>query len=193
MTDDRALLGAYRSARADQARAAAALIDAQTRAGRRPAPRRWPLWLAVLSVVAALVFGVVGAAGWMRTDDGYTDSDYIDAATARIELLLSPDYRQPARVKRILASATGTFYDEFAQSADAYTTFVSKAGTVSTGRVLGAGVSRRLGDDAEVLVSATVDLTARDDAPASAREFRLRTVVTPEGGILKLSMVQYLP
>ncbi|NMO02189.1 hypothetical protein HH308_13305 [Gordonia sp. TBRC 11910] len=193
MTDDRALLSAYRSARADQTRAERALVDAQVRAGHRPAPRRWPLWAVVPVAVVALVFANVGTVSWVRSDDGYTDADYIAAATARVEQLLSPDYRQPAQVKRILASATGAFYDEFAQSADAYSTFVSKAGTVSTGRVLGAGVSRRLGDDAEVLVAATVDLTAQADVPASSREFRLRTVLTPESGMLKLSMVQYLP
>ncbi|MFW0788870.1 hypothetical protein [Gordonia sp. CPCC 205333] len=193
MTDDRALLAAYRSARADQARASSALADVEVLAGRRKPLRRWPIRIAALAAVAAIVFAVIGIVGWLRSDDGYSDADYVDAATKRIELLLSPDYRQPERVKRVLAGATGSFYDEFGQSADAYTTFVTKAGTMSTGRVVGAGVSRRVGDDAEVLVAATVDLAAQAERPASSREFRLRTVVTPEDGVLKISMVQYLP
>ncbi|GAB19531.1 hypothetical protein GOEFS_091_00230 [Gordonia effusa NBRC 100432] len=193
MTDDRALLAAYRSARADQARASSAVFDAEVLAGRRRPLWHWPLRVVTFVVVVALAFAVVGLIEWRRSDHSYTDADYIGAVTKRIELLLSPDYRRPEQVKRVLAGATGTFYDEFAQSADAYTTFVSKAGTVSTGRVTGAGVSRRIGDDAEILVAATADLAAQADRPASSREFRLRTVVTPEDGVLKLSMVQYLP
>lgn len=193
MTDDRELIAAYRSARAAQARAQSALVDAEVLVGhRRPAPR-WPLRVAVVGLIAAILFAGFAVVAWMRSDDAYSDADFVDAAAERIELLLSPDYREPNRVNRILATATGSFYDEFAQSADAYTTFVTKVGTVSTGRVNGAGVSRRLGDDAEVLVAATIDLAAQPDRPASTRDFRLRAVVTPENGILKLSVVQYLP
>lgn len=193
MTDDRELLAAYRSARADQVRAQSALADVEVLMGRRRPVRTWPLRVALVALVAGLVFAGFAVVALISSDDSYSDVDYIDAATDRIELLLSPDFREPNRVKRILANATGSFYDEFAQSADAYSTFVTKTGTVSTGRVDGAGVARRLGDDAEVLVAATVDLAAQPDRPASTRDVRLRTVVTPENGILKLSVVQYLP
>lgn len=190
---DRSLLAAYRSARADQARAEQALLHAQARAGMRPAAVNRGLRLAAVLCVVTGVAAVVAVVLWARADDGYSDADYLTAATDRVELLLSPDYRKPKQSQRILAGATGRFYDEFAQSADAYSKFVADAGTVSAGRVTGAGVDKRLGDDAEVLVAATADLDATAQRPASARQFRLRVIVTPENGILKLSMVQYLP
>ncbi len=193
MTDDRKLIADYRAARAEQARAESALVDAQIQAGFRQAPRRWPLRAAVIVLVGALVFAGFGVASWLRSRDNYSDADYRAAASSRVQLLLSPDYREPTAVKQILASATGRFYDEFAQSADAYTTFVTKQGTVSHGQVTGAGVSRRLGDDAEVLVAARIDLAAQPDRPAASSDVRLRVIVTPENGALKLSMVQYLP
>ena len=81
----------------------------------------------------------------------------------------------------------------FAQSADAYTTFVRAAGTTSDGRVQGAGLTGRRGPEAEVLVFATVDLVASPQAAARSTDFRLRVVVADEAGVFKLAKVQYLP
>ena len=113
---------------------------------------------------------------------------------------------QPGRAQRILAGATGEFYDEFAQSADAYTTFVKSRGTVAEGTVDGAALSGRTSGGATVLVAATVRFTGSADQrsgskqtdskqPGSEREqaFRLRVLLTDSDGGPKLAAVQYLP
>ena len=87
-----------------------------------------------------------GIARWYDASGHTTDADYEQAATDRVTMLLSPDYRQPGRAQRILAGATGEFHDEFAQSADAYTKFVKSRGTVAEGTVDGAAISGRTPD-----------------------------------------------
>nr|WP_212763490.1 hypothetical protein [Gordonia araii] len=151
-------------------------------------PRRERIVLA-LAAVAALS-GIIAA---FISGRAPSDEDFQRAAAERVNLLLSSDPDQPDRAKRILAGATGEFHDEFAQSADAYTTFVRARGTVSDGRVQGTGMTARLGDQAEVLVLATVDLPASPQAPARSTDFRLRVVVADEDGVFKLAKVQYLP
>ncbi|MFT4200974.1 hypothetical protein [Gordonia sp. (in: high G+C Gram-positive bacteria)] len=173
---DRELLAAEREARAR-------LVQL-----RDPTPR----WATILLGLAAAA-AISGAIAVVWHGRAPSDEDYQRAAAERVNTLLSVSADQPERAKRILAGATGDFHDEFAQSADAYTAFVRRAGTVSQGRVQGTGLTGRQGDQAEVLVMATVDLPASAAAPARSTDFRLRVVVADEGGSLKLAKVQYLP
>lgn len=94
-------------------------------------------------MVLSLALAGWGIARWSQESGRTSDAEYERIATDRVTLLLSPDYRQPGRAQRILAGATGEFYDEFAQSADAYTTFVKSRGTVAEGTVDGAALSGR--------------------------------------------------
>ncbi|GAA1479829.1 hypothetical protein GCM10009624_02690 [Gordonia sinesedis] len=214
------MLADERAARAELRRAIDDLVVAEHAAGlRRPVRRIWWLALAVAVVGALVVAGVsVGAA--TRSVRGYTDADYRRAAAAEMRLLLSPNHTEPQQVRRILDGATGGFYDEFAQSADSYTAFVRRNGTIAGASIDGTGLSRRDGDDAVVLVAATVEYrppgaSASSDGETSAdretttgpetntdrgtnaapdtRQFRLRVFVTPDDGRLKVGAVQYLP
>ncbi|MEE4021506.1 hypothetical protein V1Y59_00340 [Gordonia sp. PKS22-38] len=189
-----AVLDEERAARAELPRAVDDLREQEVRAGlrRRSRADRWAIGLAVAAVVVAVVVVV----GWVRAERSYTDEDFRQAATERVEVLLSPDPRGAGQVRRILDGATGAFRDEFAQSADAYTRFVVSQGTIGRGVVDGAGVSARSGDRASVLVAATVVFTVRrDDAasPEPVQRFRLSVLVEPDDGRLKLAAVQYLP
>lgn len=179
LTAVRAAEGELRAARDD-------LQAAEIDAGLRRAPRTW-LWVSIVAILA-----VAAAAAtltlWSRAVPHYSDADYQRAATDRVSLLLSPNSHDAGQAKRILDGATGEFYDEFAQSADSYTRFVRSQGTVARGTVDATGVSGRSGDTAAVLVSSTVAFT-----DTVTRQFRLRVLVTPDDGQLKLSAVQYLP
>ncbi|MDL9937886.1 hypothetical protein QSJ18_14120 [Gordonia sp. ABSL1-1] len=192
---DAQLLAADRAARADLAAAVDELHSAQLAAGtRRPLARRW--WaLTTIIVVAALVLAVWAVVSWWRDDD-FDDADYERVAAERVSLLLAPDFRDPQQTRRILSGATGAFRDEFAQSADAYTQFVRSNGTVARSWVDGTGVSGRVGDTATVLVAASVVFDGRPQSAESSevlRRFRLRVLLTPDAGELKLGAVQYLP
>ena len=189
-------LAADRAARRELRDALDELHAAQVHAGER-SPVRRSIWLLTgLLVIAAIALAAVAVTGWVHASDRYTDADYERAASQRLAVLLSPDHRDPAQVRRILAGATGTFYDEFAQSADAYTTFVRANGTVTESSIDGTGVAGRSGEAASVLVAATVTF---DSGPKPAhssdvvRRFRLRVLVEPDDGVLKLGAVQYLP
>ncbi|GAB90000.1 hypothetical protein [Gordonia rhizosphera] len=191
-----ARLDAERAARADLRDAVDELWSAEIEAGRRRPSRLVRVFSAVALFAVLLAVAVVAV--WSRADDTYTDDDYLEAATARVSVLLSPDHRRPDQARRILDGATGEFRDEFAQSADSYTTFVRSQGTIGRGVVDGAGVAARAGDSAAVLVAATVeftDATTPADAVAETvvRRFRLRVLVSPDDGQLKLAAVQYLP
>ncbi|MEO9327793.1 hypothetical protein [Gordonia aurantiaca] len=186
---------AARAARRELIEALEDLHDLEVEAGlRRPVPRRrWlrPLALAIVAIALA-VFAVLA---WNDARDAYTDADFERAAAERVSVLIAPDHRDPRRAQKILAGATGAFHDEFAQSADAYTTFVREQGTASSSSVDGTGVSARRGDTATVLVAATVVFDG-DEANGDgerARRFRLRVLVEPDDGTLKLAAVQYLP
>ncbi|EON34595.1 hypothetical protein GTC6_00030 [Gordonia terrae C-6] len=167
-------------------------VDAGLR--RRLPRRRWVV--AVLVLVVALALAAVAVTAWTRDHARYSDAELQSAAAERVEVLIAPDSRDDRRAQRILAGATGAFYDEFAQSADSYTEFVRANGTVAESSVDGTGISARDGDSATVLIAATV-VFARpgppDETDDQTRRFRLRVLVTPDDGSLKLGAVQYLP
>lgn len=215
---DRAVLDDERAARRDLLRAADDLLTAEVAAGVRRRSRA--VSVLVVLAVAAVLAATVCVVFWTRAADDYTDDDYERAATARVSVLLSPDHRRPDQVRRILDGATGEFHDQFAQSADAYTKFVDTQGTVGQGTVDGVGVSARSGDKATVLVAATVLFTSENPGAGessaggksiegqsaegqgvegqsaegqSARQFRLRVLMEPDDGQLKIGAVQYLP
>lgn len=196
-------IAAARAARHELTEALDDLHDLEVEAGlRRPVPRRRVL-MPIAAAAVALLLAAVAVVAWVQARDAYTDADYERAAAERVSVLIAPDHRDPRRAQKILAGATGAFHDEFAQSADAYTAFVKDKGAVSRSWVDGTGVSARKGDAATVLVAATVvfggdavsEGTAAEGpaAEGEARRFRLRVLVEPAGGALKLGAVQYLP
>lgn len=190
-TSDRTLLAQDRAARAQLRNARDELLDAEVAAGLRAGVR--PIWWFVVAVVTigAVVAAATGVSAWVRAADAYTDDDYRHTATEVASLLLSADPADPDRARRILDHATGGFHDEFAQSARSYTDYVRRSGTVGDATVGGSGVSARSGDDATVLVSALVDYRGQQQAPT--REFRLKMLVVPDDGELKVGAVRYLP
>ncbi|MBD0861002.1 hypothetical protein IA539_07215 [Gordonia sp. zg691] len=165
-------------------------VDAGLR--RRPPRRRWVVL--TLGLVGSLVLAGVAVVAWLDARDAYSDADFEQAAADRVALLIAPDSRDPLRAREILAGATGAFYEEFAQSADSYRAFVDANGAVTESSVEGTGVSAREDDTATVLVAATAVFDKPGAATASQpRRFRLRVLVTPDEGSLKLGAVQYLP
>lgn len=187
-------IAAARTARRDLREALDELHAVEVEAGlRRPVPRR-RLTLAALVAIVAVVLAGIAVVAWTDARNAYTDDDFERAAAERVGVLIAPDHRDPSRARKILAGATGAFYDEFAQSADSYSAFVQANGSVSESSVDGTGVSAREGDSATVLVAATVVFdTGGGAGDGQARRFRLRVLVTPDDGSLKLGAVQYLP
>ncbi|MGC4935879.1 hypothetical protein ACLQ3C_19615 [Gordonia sp. DT30] len=181
-----------RRARRELRRAADDLDDVRCATGAFPTVPRWWWAMPVLLLVAAVAAAATGVVMWVRAANAYTDTDFEARATDVVELLLSPNPTAPDRVRQVLDDATGAFYDEFAQSADAYTAFVRRSGTTATATVDGTGVTARSTTSATVLVAATVGYQQTDHRIPD-RRFRLRVAVTDDSGVLKVAAVQYLP
>ncbi|GAC56490.1 hypothetical protein GOHSU_08_00180 [Gordonia hirsuta DSM 44140 = NBRC 16056] len=185
----------WRAARAARDRARDQLTEAELEAGLR---RRLPAALR-LTLVLVAVLAVAGAAvAWWQVVRGpqYSDDQLVDAAVSRVQLVLSADADDPGRARKILAGATGEFHDTFAQSAQAYTRYIELQGTRGSAAVDGAALAYRDGDRAMVLVAATLSMAgaagAGESGEAGGRPLRLRVVVEPDEGMLKLSGVTFL-
>lgn len=191
----RALIKADAAAQSELRDARTALAELEIELGEREREKR-PRWLLILSalVVIAAVAAGVGVFRYAQSDSGYSDDDYMRAAAARVQVLLTPDGGDP-RSAQILAGATGEFEDEFAQSVDAYTQFVTQIGAVGTGTVDGVGMSSRSGDRATLIVTAAItvrsDLTDAGSAEPVPRRFRVQVDMVPDGGSLKISALEF--
>ncbi|PYE13086.1 Mce-associated membrane protein [Williamsia limnetica] len=196
---DRALVASDKAARAHLRTTERELADLEVELGEREPDRR-PRWLLVLvaAVVVAAVAAAIGGYRYVQADRGFTDAQYMQAATDRVEVLLTPEAGDDGkRARAILAGATGSFEDEFAQSTDAFTAFVQKIGTVSTGTVDGVGISSRSGERATLLVTAAIEVrtgldTDQSRAPAVQR-FRIQVDMVPDEGTLKISALEFYP
>lgn len=197
--EERALIAADKAARAHLRAAERDLAGLETELGEREPDTR-PRWLAMLvvAVLIAAVVAVIGGFRYSQADPGFTDAQYMRAAAERVEVLLTPDAGDGGkRARQILAGATGTFEDEFAQSTDAFTGFVQKIGTVSTGTVDGVGISSRSGERATLLVTAAIEVRTgldadRTQAPAVQR-FRIQVDMVPDEGALKIAALEFYP
>ncbi|OZG27889.1 hypothetical protein BH683_016505 [Williamsia sp. 1138] len=197
--EQRALIASDKAARAHLRAAERELAALEVELGEREPDAR-PRWLTGL-VVAVLIAAVVAAIGGYRyahTDGGFTDAQYMRAAAERVEVLLTPDAGDGGkRARQIRAGATGTFGDEFAQSTDAFTAFVQKIGTVSTGTVDGVGISSRSGERATLLVTAAIEVrTGLDEDKTqdpAVQRFRIQVDMVPDDGALKISALEFYP
>lgn len=183
-------LARERSARAELRTAREGLHDAQRSAGlRHKTPKRWRL-LPALVAIAAFVLAAIMVVGAQHRAAQPDDGELRDFAAHQMSLLLSPNYEDPERIAEILSAATGTFYDELGGSAQAYTEFVRRNGTVGVAIIDDSAVTEREADGGVVLVAATVQYT---EPAGLARTFRLRVEVVTEAAALKVAGVQYLP
>jgi len=108
--------------------------------------------------------------------------------------LTTIDWQQAdADVKRILDSATGTFYDDFQQRAQPFVEVVKQAQSKSVGTVSEAGLESESDNGAQVLVAVTVN-TSNAGAPDQApRAWRMRISVQKVGDEAKVSNVEFVP
>nr|EMP11054.1 hypothetical protein ISGA_3996 [Gordonia sp. NB41Y] len=183
-------IGRERAARRELRSAVDDLADAEYAAGLRPG-LAWRWWAVIgVLVVASVLAAGIGVWAWVHSAQTRSDAEFEQAAASTVALLLSPNPQDPQQVRRILDRATGEFYDDFAQSSQAFTEVIRRNGEVASADIDGSGVSARTADDATVLVAATVHY---EGAAGTDRQFRLHVGVAEDAGVLKVSAVQYLP
>ncbi len=192
MPHDPAPLARLRAARRALRESRDDLLEAELGAGRRArlSGRAWVM----LGAVAVAVVALVGVVSWRyATAPSYaSDAEFVTATTQRVTLLLEADSSDTGRARRILAGATGAFHDSFAQSADAYSRYIESARTRGSGTVDGVALARRDGESALMLVAASVRVTTSGGTDDAASEFRMRVLMSPDDGELKIAGLEML-
>ena len=96
-------------------------------------------------------------------------------------------------VQRILASATGTFYDDFSKRSQPFVDVVKHAQSKSVGTVTEAGLESESGDQAQVLVAVSVKTSNAGAPEQKPRAWRMRITVQKVGDQAKVSNVEFVP
>ncbi len=161
-------------------------------------PRSVRRLAAVLGLI--LVVTLSALVGWLvvrthratQIDD--RQSQIVQAARQGALNLTTIDWqRADADVQRILDSATGEFYDDFAKRSAPFIKVVKEAKSTSSGSIIEAGLESESGDAAQVLVAVAVK-TANVGVPAQdPREWRMRIAVQKVGDAMKVSNVEFVP
>lgn len=151
----------------------------------------------IIGLVAVVVFAAVG--GWIdylayQAHHAQPQRElFLEAAKRGAQNLTTIDYNQAdADVKRVLDSATGSFFDDFSRRAPSFTDVVKQVKSKSTGTITSAGVESISGDTAQVLVAVTVNTEVADGPPQPVRAFRMRLTVQKVGADAKVSRVEFV-
>ena len=161
-------------------------------------PKRVRRVAAVVGLV--LVVALSALVGWLvvrthrATDVDERQSQIVQAARQGALNLTTIDWqRADADVQRILDSATGEFYDDFAKRSAPFIKVVKEAKSTSTGSITEAGLESEAGDSAQVLVAVAVKTSNVGAPEQQPREWRMRIAVQKVGDVMKVSNVEFVP
>jgi Mce-associated membrane protein len=161
--------------------------------------RRHTLRLALAAATAAVValFALVGWLGLRAYQSHQADQQrevYLAVARQGALNLTTISYTEvDADIKRILDSATGTFYDDFEKRSQPFVEVVKQAQSKSQGTVTEAGLESIEGDTAHALVSVAVTTSNAGAAEQQPRAWRMRVSVQKMGDTAKVSDVEFVP
>jgi Mce-associated membrane protein len=164
-----------------------------------PKPRMSHVKLATIAGLI-LVLVLAGLTGWLgfRAYKTYQADEqrklFLQVGRQGALNLTTIDWqRADADVRRILDSATGTFYDDFQKRAQPFVEVVKQAQSKSVGTVSEAGLESESDNGAQVLVAVSVN-TSNAGAPEQApRAWRMRISVQKVGDEAKVSNVEFVP
>jgi Mce-associated membrane protein len=151
--------------------------------------------IAVLTVVAlALLTGWLGWRAYQTRQTEQQRSLFVEVARQSALNLTTIDWQHAdADVKRILDSATGTFYDDFSQRSQPFIDVVRQAQTKSVGAIAESGLESDMPNQAKVLVAVTVKTSSAGAPEGEPRAWRMRITVDRLGDQAKVSKVEFVP
>jgi Mce-associated membrane protein len=164
----------------------------------RPA-RRHTLRLALTATTVAVVAlgALVGWLGFRAHESQQTEQQramYLAAARQGALNLTTISYTEvDADIKRILDSATGTFYDDFEKRSQPFVEVVKQSQSKSQGTVTESALESVQGDAAKALVSVAVTTSTAQAAQQQPRAWRMRISVQKMGDTAKVSNVEFVP
>ena len=158
-----------------------------------------PARLAVTIGVAAFV-ALVAVIGWLGYGVYQThraDAQrqlFVEAARQGALNLTTIDWqRVDADVQRIVDSATGTFQSDFSQRSKPFVEVVKQVKSTSVGTIEEAALESSSGDDAQVLVIASVRTSMPDQPEATPKSWRMRiSVHRVDADDIKISNVAFV-
>ena len=149
--------------------------------------------LTMAAALAALI-GFLGIRAHHAQQSADLRAQYLQAGRQGAVNLTTIDWHHAdADVQRILAAATGPFYDDFSQRSQPFVEVVKKVQSVSTGTVTVAGVESATDTEAQVLVAVSVQTTTNEAPQQSARAWRMRLSIQKVGDDAKVSNVEFVP
>ena len=166
-----------------------------------------PVKLALIAGLVA-VLALSGLVGWLgyRAHQAQQAKDqralFLQVGRQGAVNLTTIDFeRVDDDVKRILDSATGSFYDEFQQRSQPFAEVVKQVKSKSVGTVTEAGLEvpdaeqgSKVPTEAQVLVAVTVNTSVVGQPEQSPRAWRMRILVQQAAdGQAKVSNVEFVP
>ena len=170
-------------------------VEEGAAAGARRSPTRLAAALGLIMCVA--LAGLVGWLGVQAYQSHQRDQQralFVQIARQGAVNLTTIDYTHAdADVQRILDSATGTFYDDFAKRSQPFIDVVKQAKSTSQGTVTESGLASTERDTAQVLVAVTVNPSSAGAQEQQPRAWRMRISVQRLGDEAKVSNVEFVP
>jgi Mce-associated membrane protein len=162
---------------------------------RRMSPPRLAVLTGLITLLAlAALIGVLGVRAYHSRQAADLRALYLQVGRQGALNLTTIDWHHAdADVQRILASATGAFYDDFSQRSQPFVNVVKKVQSISTGTVAAAGLESSSDTDAQVLVAVAVQTSTSEAAQQTPRAWRMRISVQKVGNDVKVSNVEFVP
>jgi len=119
---------------------------------------------------------------------------FVAGARQGVVNMTSMDFnRAKEDIQRLLDSSTGEFRNDFQQRAKDFASVVEQSKVATQGTVNAAAIQSMDEHSASVLVAATSRITNSAGAKDEPRVWRLRVIVTEDGGQYKMSKVEFIP
>ena len=170
-------------------------VDAEPPPGHRPPSIRWAVVAGVVFVVA--LGGLFGWLGWQayeaRQAQQQREMFLQTGRQAAINLTTINAAEADADVQRVLASAAGTFHDDFAARAPAFVEVVKKAQSKTEGTVTAAALESESPDGARVMVAVSVKTSYAGAPEQQPRLWRMRIDVQKADDVAKVTNVVFVP
>jgi Mce-associated membrane protein len=157
------------------------------------APRRAMLFGLIVVVAVATLACWLGFRVHQSQQTQDQRTQFLQVARQGALNLTSIDWRHAeADVRRILDTATGDFYNDFAKRSKPFIEVLQQAKASTVGTITEAGLQSQTADGAEALVAVSVQTSNAGEADPVPRVWRMRITVQKVGDRVKISNVGFV-
>jgi len=162
---------------------------------RAPSPTR--LGAIVGSAAFIALAGLLGWLGYEVHQEHHDQAQhemFVQTARQGALNLTTIDWQEAdADVRRIVDSATGTFQADFSQRSQPFVAVVKQVKSTSVGTIIESALESTSGDEAQVIVVASVKTTMPEQPDAQPKQWRMRiSLQKVNGSDIKISNVAFV-